>query len=131
MSSCDRIGRSAAAHGLGSLKEWTIPEVADVLNAAGIAAMAFDYRNFGDSDGQPREEVDHAGQIDDWRSALTFAITLPEIDPERIGLWGTNLGGRNVLAAGALDHRVRCICSQVPPLAAAASSSAYRHRNGD
>jgi uncharacterized protein len=104
------------AHGMGGLKEWTIPEVADVLNAAGIAALAFDYRNFGDSDGQPREEVDHAGQIDDWRNAVTFATTQPEIDPELIGLWGTSLGGRNVLAAGALDHRVRCIYSQVPPL---------------
>lgn len=104
------------AHGMGGLKEWTIPEVADVLNAAGIAALAFDYRNFGDSDGQPREEVDHAGQINDWRNAVTFATTQPEIDPERIGLWGTSLGGRNVLAVGALDHRVRCIYSQVPPL---------------
>ena len=107
------------AHGLGGLKEWTIPEVADVLNEAGIAALAFDYRNFGDSDGMPREEVDHVGQIDDWRDAVTFATTLPEIDAERIGLWGTSLGGRNVLAAGAVDHRVRCIFSQVPPLTAA------------
>jgi dienelactone hydrolase len=104
------------AHGLGGLKEWTIPEVADALSDAGIAALAFDYRNFGDSDGEPREEVDHTGQIDDWRNAVTFATTLPDVDAERIGLWGTSLGGRNVLAAGALDHRVRCIYAQVPPL---------------
>ncbi|GAA3581027.1 alpha/beta hydrolase [Amycolatopsis ultiminotia] len=104
------------AHGLGGLKEWTIPEVAAALTEAGIAALAFDYRNFGDSDGQPREEVDHPGQIDDWRNAVTFATTLPEIDSERIGLWGTSLGGRNVLAAGALDHRIRCIYAQVPPI---------------
>jgi hypothetical protein len=42
------------AHGLGGLKEWTIPEVAAALNEAGIAALAFDYRNFGDSEGLPR-----------------------------------------------------------------------------
>ena len=74
------------AHGLGGLKEWDIPDVADALVKAGIAALAFDYRNFGDSDGAPREEVDHCGQIEDFRCALTFAGALPEIDAERIGL---------------------------------------------
>lgn len=104
------------AHGFGGLKEWTIPEVADALLAAGLGALAFDYRNFGDSDGTPREEVDHPGQIADWRSAITFATTLPEIDPRRIGLWGTSLGGRNVLIVGALERRVRCIVAQVPAI---------------
>lgn len=102
------------AHGLGGLKEWDIPAVADALFGAGIAALAFDYRNFGDSDGTPREEVDHCGQIEDFQNALTFASTRPEIDAERIGLWGTSLGGRNVLVVAALDQRVRCVFSQVP-----------------
>ncbi len=102
------------AHGLGGLKEWTIPEVADAFVEAGIAAMAFDYRNFGDSDGLPREEVDHTGRIEDWQSAISYATTLPEIDRERIGIWGTSLGGRDVLAVAALDRRVACVVSQVP-----------------
>lgn len=80
------------AHGLGGLKEWTIPDVASALVASGIAALAFDYRNWGDSEGQPREEVDHCGRIDDWQSAISYATTLPKIDRERIGLWGTSLG---------------------------------------
>ncbi len=102
------------AHGLGGLKEWTIPEVADALVGAGIAAMAFDYRNFGDSDGRPREEVDHYGRIEDWQSAISYATTLPEIDRDRIGIWGTSLGGRDVLAVAAIDRRLRCVVSQVP-----------------
>ncbi len=104
------------AHGFGGLKEWTIPEVARALVGDGIAAMSFDYRNFGDSDGLPREEVDHAGQIEDYRNAITFASTLPNVDPERIGIWGTSLGGRNVLVVGALDRRVACVVSQIPPI---------------
>ena len=104
------------AHGMGGLKEWEIPAFADAFTAAGIAALTFDYRNFGDSDGTPREEVDHCGQVEDFRNAITFATTLPEIDPARIGLWGTSLGGRNVLAVAALDHRVKCVLSQVPGL---------------
>jgi pimeloyl-ACP methyl ester carboxylesterase len=104
------------AHGLGGLKEWDIPAVADALVGSGIAALAFDYRNFGDSDGTPREEVDHCGQIEDFRSALTFASMRSEIDAERIGLWGTSLGGRNVLVVAALDQRVKCVFAQVPAI---------------
>ena len=103
------------AHGLGGIKEMTnIPDVADAVLGAGMAAMAFDYRNFGDSDGLPREDVDHCGQIEDWQNAITFARTLPEIDDDRIGIWGTSLGGRNVLAVAALDHRIAAVVSQVP-----------------
>jgi uncharacterized protein len=101
-------------HGLGGLKEWDIPAVADALIGAGIATLAFDYRNFGDSDGSPREEVDHGGQIEDFQNAITFASLLPEIDAERIGLWGTSLGGRNVLVVAVIDPRVRCVYAQVP-----------------
>jgi hypothetical protein len=53
-----------------------------------------------------RAEVDHAGQIDDWRDAITFATTLPEIDAERIGLWGTSLGRRGS-GLRRLPHRSR------------------------
>jgi uncharacterized protein len=119
------------AHGLGGLKEWTIPDVAGVLVEAGIAALSFDYRNFGDSDGLPREEVDHAGQIDDWRDAITFATTLPEIDGERIGIWGTSLGGRNVLAVAALDRRVKCVYAQVPVIAADPALTALTFTGSD
>ncbi len=101
-------------HGLGGLKEWTIPDVADALVDAGIAAMAFDYRNWGDSDGHPREEIHHCGRIEDWQNAISYATSRTEIDSRRIGIWGTSLGGRDVLAVGAIDRRVRCVVSQVP-----------------
>ena len=110
------------AHGMGGLKEWTIPEVADALVARGIAALAFDYRHFGDSDGAPREEIDHCGQVEDFRSAITFGALQPEIDAGRIGLWGTSLGGRNVLATAALDRRVRCVLAQVPACSSLAAA---------
>lgn len=61
------------AHGLGGLKEWRIPEVAAALVDAGIAALWFDYRNWGDSEGRPREEISHCGRIEDWRSAISYA----------------------------------------------------------
>lgn len=119
------------AHGMGGLKEWTLPEVADAFVEAGMAGLAFDYRNFGDSGGTPREEVDHTGQIEDWRSAITYAGTLREIDPERIGLWGTSLGGRNALLVSALDRRIRCVVAQVPQIGSTPQEVSYMVTGGD
>ncbi len=104
------------AHGFGGLMGWHLPDIATTFVDAGFAALAFDYRNFGQSEGTPREEVDHAGQIDDWRSAVTFATTLDEIDAARIGIWGTSHGAKNVLIAAALDRRVRCVVAQNPAI---------------
>jgi len=111
------IGRHPLAilvHGFGGLKEWTLPELASALSTAGIASLWFDPRNFGDSDGLPRDEVDHLGRLRDLQNAFTYATTLEQIDPERIGLWGTSLGGRDVLATAAVDRRVKAVVAQTP-----------------
>lgn len=101
-------------HGINGLKEWTIPEVAASLAEAGIAGLYFDYRKYGDSEGQPRDEVDHYGRLQDWQSAITYATTLAEINATKIGIWGTSLGGRDVLALGAIDRRIKAVLSQTP-----------------
>lgn len=101
-------------HGLNGLKEWTLPEIAESLAEVGIAGLYFDYRKYGDSEGQPRDEVDHYGRLQDWQNAITYATTLPEIRSTAIGIWGTSLGGRDVLALGALDRRVKAVLSQTP-----------------
>jgi len=103
------------AHGMGGLKEWTIPELAQKLGRAGFASFSFDYRNFGASSGTPREEINHPGQVEDWMNAITGAAGLPEAVGALIGLWGTSLGGRNMLAAAAQDWgRVSAVVVQVP-----------------
>jgi cephalosporin-C deacetylase-like acetyl esterase len=52
--------------------------------------------------------------VRDYRHAITFARTLPEVDPERIGIWGSSYSGGHVLVVGAIDRRVRAVVSQVP-----------------
>jgi hypothetical protein len=37
--------------------------------AAGYYALVFDYRHFGDSDGEPRRLLDIKRQLQDWRRA--------------------------------------------------------------
>jgi hypothetical protein len=85
-----------------------------VFEAAGLAAIVFDNRNFGASDGEPRQEINPWQQVDDYRDAISFAQTLPETDPERIGVWGSSYSGAHVLVLGAVDRRIKCVASQVP-----------------
>ena len=82
--------------------------------AAGLAALVFDNRNFGGSDGTPRQEIDPWQQVRDYRDAISFAETLEETDRGRLGVWGSSYSGGHVLVLGAIDRRIRCVVSQVP-----------------
>src|SRR5262249_57763647 len=79
-----------------------------------LGALVFDNRNFGASDGEPRQHIDPWRQVSDYRDAITYASTLPEVDETRIGIWGSSYSGAHVLVVGALDRRVKCVASQVP-----------------
>jgi uncharacterized protein len=46
--------------------------------------------------------------------AITWATGLPEVDAERIGIWGSSYSGARVLVVGAIDRRVKCVVAQVP-----------------
>lgn len=102
------------AHGLSAVKEMYLDRYAEVFAAAGLGALVFDNRCLGTSDGEPRQEVDPWAQIRDYRHAITHARTLPELDRDRIGIWGSSLSGGHVLVVGAIDRRVACVVSQVP-----------------
>jgi len=102
------------AHGFSAVKEMYLDRYAEVFAAAGLAALVYDNRNFGASDGEPRQEIDPWVQVRDYRHAITFARTLPEIDRERIGVWGSSYSGGHVIVVGAIDRRVKCVVSQVP-----------------
>jgi uncharacterized protein len=52
-------------------------------------------------------------QVRDYQHAISFARTLPEVDKERIGIWGTSYTGGHVLIVAAIDKRVKCVVSQV------------------
>jgi fermentation-respiration switch protein FrsA (DUF1100 family) len=78
--------------------------------------LVHDHRNFGTSGGDLRGDIDPWLQIRDWRRAISFLEARPEVDPTRIGLWGTSYAGGHALVLGATDRRLRCIVSQVPTI---------------
>ena len=102
------------AHGFSAVKEMYLDKFAEVFAAAGLNALVFDNRNFGASDGEPRQEIDPWEQVRDYRHAITYAQTLPEVDGNRIGVWGSSYSGGHVLVVGAIDRRVKAVVSQVP-----------------
>ena len=102
------------AHGFSAVKEMYLDSFAEVFAAAGLNALVFDNRNFGASDGEPRQEIDPWAQVRDYRHAITCAGTLPEVDPNRIGIWGSSYSGGHVLVVGAIDRRVKAVVGQVP-----------------
>lgn len=81
---------------------------------AGLAALTFDYRYFGESDGEPRQLTSVKRQRQDWRAAIRFARTLDGVDPERIALWGTSFSGGHVIAVAKNDPRIAAVVAQVP-----------------
>src|ERR1700737_4146534 len=82
--------------------------------AAGLAALVFDYRHFGASEGEPRQLLDIKLQLADWTAAIAFARTLEGIDEERIALWGTSFSGGHDIELAAHDGRVAAVVAQVP-----------------
>jgi len=102
------------AHGYSAVKEMYLDRFAEAFAAAGLAAIVFDNRNFGASDGEPRQEIDPWQQINDYRDAITYATMLDETDADRLGVWGSSYSGAHVLVLGAIDRRIRCVASQVP-----------------
>lgn len=87
---------------------------AEKFAEAGFVALVFDYRYLGGSSGEPRGQVLPHQQQEDYRNAITWLSLQPEVDPDRIGIWGTSYSGGHVLHVAAFDRRVKAVVAQVP-----------------
>ncbi|HVP05726.1 MAG TPA: alpha/beta fold hydrolase [Dehalococcoidia bacterium] len=90
-------------HGLGSDKDSPRNVViASRLVDEGIAALLFDLSGHGESGKDPRDGRE--AFVEDLEAAFDWARAQPEIDPERIGVAGSSLGG--VVALEAARRRL-------------------------
>jgi dipeptidyl aminopeptidase/acylaminoacyl peptidase len=99
-------------HGYTGVKDLYLPDNARVLTEAGYVVMTFDYKGWGDSGGA-RSRLAPYSRVADAQAALTFLETLPEVDAQRLGIYGTSYGGATVVWTGAIDRRVKCVVSVV------------------
>ena len=110
----EKLPAIVMAHGLSGVKEMTIPHHAERFAGAGFVTLLFDYRTFGDSEGEPRQQLFPLDEAEDYRNAISWISMRPEVDPQRVGIWGTSLSGGLVLYVGCFDKRARAIVAQVP-----------------
>jgi len=101
------------AHGLSGTRRDGLGPFAARFAAAGISALLFDHRGFGDSGGEP-DLFRPRRQLDDWRAAIACARALPGVDPARVATFGSSMGGGNALAAAVDDGGIAAVISQVP-----------------
>jgi fermentation-respiration switch protein FrsA (DUF1100 family) len=100
------------AHGFGGIKEFFVGDIARVFCRAGYVALTFDYRGFGKSEGR-RNRLFPMEQVEDVRAAVTYLRTRPEVDPDRLSIYGTSFGGGVSVAAAALDGAIRSVVCAV------------------
>ncbi|MBY7733944.1 alpha/beta hydrolase [Francisella philomiragia] len=99
-------------HGFAEIKEHKLPPIAEFFSSNGYIVATFDHRGFGESEGIKGYLVPQ-DQVNDIRNMITYLQTLPEVNHERIGLWGSSFGGANSIVTTGVDKRVKCLCAQV------------------
>lgn len=102
------------AHGTSATIRMVADEYAKVFRRHGLAVLLYDHRNFGASEGEPRQEINPWIQCRGYLDAIDFVQTLDGIDHGRIGLWGDSYSAGEVLVVGAVDDRVTAIVAQIP-----------------
>ncbi|HXG22854.1 MAG TPA: alpha/beta hydrolase [Methylomirabilota bacterium] len=111
----EQRGAVIFCQGFTGVKEMYLPKNAERLRAEGYVTLNFDYRYFGESGGEPRSRLVPMAQVADIRNAITYMQTLPEVNPDRIGLYGTSFGCANVVYTAGIDERAKCIVAVVGP----------------
>ncbi|KAL6879359.1 alpha/beta-hydrolase [Trichoderma novae-zelandiae] len=100
-------------HGVSALKEHFLDRMALELQKTGFNALLYDNRGFGESGGR-RYDADPIKAQDDYVDAFDYTASLPEVDPERIALWGVSLSGGVAISTAAIDRRVKAIVAVMP-----------------
>lgn len=102
------------AHGIGATQDSGLHPFAAAFAAAGADAITFDYRHFARSGGEPRQLVSIARQLEDYQAVVDHARLLPDVDPDRIFVWGVSLAGGHVIRVAARDTRIAGVFALTP-----------------
>ncbi len=102
------------AHGFGGTKDSGLQPFAERFAAAGIDVFAFDYRGFGASEGHPRQTISLERQLADFHSAIAATADLPDVDRDRIALWGASMSGGHVLQVAGDRDDIAAVMALTP-----------------
>lgn len=102
------------AHGFGGTKDSGLQPFAERFAASGIDVFAFDYRGFGASEGSPRQTISLERQLADFHSAIAATADLPDVDRDRIALWGASMSGGHVLQVAGDRDDIAAVMALTP-----------------
>jgi uncharacterized protein len=98
-------------HGFGSNKgSKACISPAKLLEKWGYVALRFDMRGCGESEG-PRAHIICLEQVEDTKSAVTYLMSRPEVDPAKIACAGHSFGAAVAVYAGGVDQRIAAVIS--------------------
>ncbi len=101
----DRLPAVIVTGAWTTVKEQMPGRYASELADRGYAALAFDFRGWGQSEGGPRQVEHPTHKTEDILAAAAFLATRAEVDPERIGGLGICASaGYMAFAAGQSEH---------------------------
>ncbi|MFC6093564.1 alpha/beta hydrolase [Saccharothrix lopnurensis] len=95
-----------------TVKEQMAGGYARGLAARGLAALAFDFRGFGESGGEPRDLESPERKVEDLREAVGALVASTGSDA--VGLLGVCAGAGYTAVAAAEDERVRSLALVAP-----------------
>jgi dipeptidyl aminopeptidase/acylaminoacyl peptidase len=149
----DKLPAIVFVHGTGGVKKAGFSvKLATAFAQNGYIFLNFDYRGWGESDSKllmlsdmpvpdekgeltvkaraVRWQMDFQDQTTDIRNAIAFISGEPNVDPQRIGVFGTSYGGGLATWAAAYDPRVKCAAVQVPGMGGGRGQPYYQNAYG-
>lgn len=118
------------SHGFGGTKDMMLEKYALKFVESGYAAITYDYRHYGESQGDPRQLFCVASQLEDLRGAISYARAREEIDSDNIILWGTSASGNYGITIAAEDRRIKGVIAQCAALNHKEDSKLFVKRYG-
>jgi dienelactone hydrolase len=92
-----------------TVKEQMAGLYAEKFAQESFITLAFDFRNYGESEGEPRFWENPTMKVQDIKNAVTYLQTLPEVDNEKIGTFAVCAGAMYTLMAAAEDTRIKAV----------------------
>ena len=149
----DKLPAIVLVHGTGGVKKTGFSvRLGAAFAQNGYIFLNFDYRGWGESESEllmleampePDEkgavtvkarairwQMDFQDQTTDIRNAIAFISAEPNVDRERIGIFGTSYGGGLATWTAAYDPRVKCAAVQVPGMGDERGAQYYQFAYG-